>query len=64
MPEIMKFLAWLQASDLNVILHKSELQTHSLKVESQAFWAFEQPVDLKAQSVTTAHQISEYRLTF
>ena len=46
MLDIVKFWAWLQASDLNLILDESEFQAQSLKVEAQAFWAFKQLVHL------------------
>ena len=46
MLDIVKFRAWLRASDLNLILNESELGDQSLKVEAHAFWAFEQLVHL------------------
>ena len=46
MLEIMKFQAWLRALGLNLIMDESELQAQSLKVEAQAFRAFEQLVHL------------------
>ena len=46
MLEIMKFRALLQALGLNLIMDKSELRAQSLKVEAQAFRAFEQLVHL------------------
>ena len=44
--EIIKFQAWLRALGLNLIMDESELRAQSLKVEAQAFWAFEKLVHL------------------
>ena len=46
MLEMIKFKAWLQALGLNLNLDESEFWAQNLKVEAQAFQAFEQLVHL------------------